>query len=202
MNSPSRSSLSPSEVMQIDQICDAFDRDWHANRQPKIEDFLANIAAELRDDLLRELIATELDLRREGGQDVSRQEYVDRFPGRHEVVLRAFEITPRHSASHGLDSTATHADSSVTGSSERELVCTPETPAQFDRYVVERVLGSGKFGIVYLAHDPRLDRRVAIKVPRPERIGTRDDLQRFVDEAKHAGRPALCLLPIAATWGV
>src|SRR3990172_3670171 len=118
MNSRSRSSLSPSEVVQLDQICDAFERDWRANKQPKIEDFLCNIAAELCDDLLRELIAVEVELRRECGQRVSEQEYVDRFPGQQEVVRRAFELTPRHSSSQLLDSTATHADSSITGSPE------------------------------------------------------------------------------------
>ena len=29
-------------------------------------------------------------------------------------------------------------------------------------YVIEQVLGQGGFGITYLAHDPNLDRRVAI----------------------------------------
>jgi hypothetical protein len=35
------------------------------------------------------------------------------------------------------------------------------------RYVVERRLGAGGMGVVYLAHDPDLERRVAIKIVRP-----------------------------------
>src|SRR4051794_15768256 len=38
--------------------------------------------------------------------------------------------------------------------------------SRLGRYSVLRVLGSGSFGVVYLAEDPRLNRRVAIKVAR------------------------------------
>jgi serine/threonine protein kinase len=37
-----------------------------------------------------------------------------------------------------------------------------------DRYTIERELGAGGMATVYLAHDLRHDRRVAIKVLRPE----------------------------------
>ncbi len=37
---------------------------------------------------------------------------------------------------------------------------------QIGRYVVERLLGAGGMGVVYAAHDPDLDRRIAVKVLR------------------------------------
>ena len=37
-----------------------------------------------------------------------------------------------------------------------------------DRYAIERELGRGGMATVYLARDPRHDRRVAVKVLRPE----------------------------------
>ncbi len=40
-----------------------------------------------------------------------------------------------------------------------------EYPERISRYRVERVLGRGGFGLVYLAYDDQLQRRVAIKVP-------------------------------------
>jgi hypothetical protein len=188
MNDRSRSALSPPELIELDQICDAFAQAWRANEQPTIEEFLSKVADELRDDLLRELIVTELDLRREVGQKASQQEYVDRFPDWHDVVRRAFQMAPRHSSSQGVESTAPLGATSSTGLSEAGRESTPEIPTQIDRYLVDRVLGSGNFGMVYLAYDPELDRRVAIKVPRPERTSTPDDLQRFVEEARHAAK--------------
>ena len=42
--------------------------------------------------------------------------------------------------------------------------------SKIDEYRIERKLGSGCFGDVFLALDGRLDRRVAIKIPHLHRI--------------------------------
>ncbi len=43
-------------------------------------------------------------------------------------------------------------------------------PTKIGRYTILRLLGKGGFGQVFLAYDDDLDRPVAIKVPRQERV--------------------------------
>jgi len=56
------------------------------------------------------------------------------------------------------------------------------------RFKIFDRLGSGGQGVVYLAHDPVLDRRVALKVPRPETLVTPELRRRFLKEARAAAR--------------
>ena len=51
------------------------------------------------------------------------------------------------------------------------------------RYIVDRELGAGGMGVVYLGHDPILGREVAIKVLPPERA-TAVAIERFLREAR------------------
>jgi serine/threonine-protein kinase len=52
-----------------------------------------------------------------------------------------------------------------------------------DRYRIERELGAGGMATVYLAHDPKHDRKVAVKVLRPE-LAAVLGAERFLNEIK------------------
>ena len=63
-----------------------------------------------------------------------------------------------------------------------------EIPKKVGRFEVLRELGRGGYGIVLLAVDPNLERRVAIKIPRPEVLVSAVLRERFLREAESAGR--------------
>ncbi len=65
-------------------------------------------------------------------------------------------------------------------------------PERLGRYVIERKLGRGAMGAVYLARDPRINRAVALKVIPLEKEFEDEELEeariRFFREAESAGR--------------
>ena len=64
-------------------------------------------------------------------------------------------------------------------------------------YTITAQLGQGGMGVVYTAHDPRLDRQVAIKVLPPDLTRDNTAKQRFLQEAKAASaldHPNICTI--------
>lgn len=62
------------------------------------------------------------------------------------------------------------ADATLRGRVESRLFTRPSEPRQVSRYQLQARLGSGGFGVVYRAYDPELDRDVAIKLIRADRL--------------------------------
>lgn len=61
-------------------------------------------------------------------------------------------------------------------------------PRIIGRYAIKRLLGEGAFGKVYHAHDPQLDRDVAIKMLRAETLKSPQAVERFQREARAAAK--------------
>ena len=59
---------------------------------------------------------------------------------------------------------------------------------RYGRYEIVEELGKGSMGVVYRAYDPQIDRHVALKILREDRVTSEAFVQRFLKEAKAIGR--------------
>jgi len=77
---------------------------------------------------------------------------------------------------------------SVPGVGGESPVPAPSIPRRLGKFELLEELGVGSFGHVFRARDTELDRIVAIKILRAAGMATREDLDRFVREARSAAQ--------------
>jgi serine/threonine protein kinase len=63
-----------------------------------------------------------------------------------------------------------------------------EAPPEVEGYALERALGEGGMGVVYLGRDTRLNRPVALKILRESLTAEAQAVRRFVEEAQVASQ--------------
>ncbi len=185
-------------LLEINRLCVEFEQAWRDGKSPRVEDFSARISADAQVAAIRELIAQEVDLRWAAGQSADVEEYHQRFPQYPQAVNGAFSILEgrRRSAGQLVDTDSFVGDdvsetdhNRPPAGAQRNATSPPQEPAlpeRLGRFKVERRLGRGAFGDVYLADDPELNRKVALKVPRRERFSSPEDMDIFVQEARTA----------------
>jgi serine/threonine-protein kinase len=132
-----------------------------------------------------ELTAAEHDLRRRLGPPVAVTEYFRRFPEYREELT---SLLPAREDTHDSLRTVPYEPPAVQWEPSDEFA--PGTLLN-NRYVLERVLGRGSMGQVFLGRDSVLDRSVAVKVIRPRDPHLRDRSlyeaslrEAFIEEAR------------------
>lgn len=161
---------------RIDKICDAFERAWHNAEYPQIVQFLELGGDLSRKDLFSELLLVELELRHDRNELPTRNEYLRQFPEFAEQIeaidfRQGFAPLPQLSedADGGPAATAFAPGSRVA------------------HFCFNELLGTGAVGEVWKATDTRLQRIVAIKVPRSRNL-TEAEMHRFLREGRAAAQ--------------
>jgi serine/threonine protein kinase len=180
---------------RVDQACDRFEKAWKAGQGPRIEAYVAEVPEPGHTPLLRELLALELELRRNAGERPTPEEYHGRFPEHIELIDAFFANSPGDADSEPPGSsgraTTPHTpptESSTAASGPPLPSGSPPPPDHIGRYKVIRRLGGGAYGDVYLAHDGVMDRQVAVKVPSAKLLATERAREEFLREARNAAR--------------
>jgi serine/threonine protein kinase/tetratricopeptide (TPR) repeat protein len=188
-------------------------RQWQQGNRRQVEDYLKwHLELGTPNTVPLDLIWAEVEAHRQAGSPIVWDSFYRRFP------TKAKELRKRVSAG---GPTAQHRNTDggspgpfrtqVDDSSMGETV-QPSAPGsqaapiasrsaaggqgtRFGRYQLLRELGRGAMGTVYLAHDPQLDRRVALKIPHFQAGDDPEALARFYREARAVAgidHPNLC----------
>ena len=179
-----------------------FTDELRSGLRPQIEEYLDEIAPPWREALFTALLRAELESQSDSDEPlfIFRGQYLDRFPDRKAIVerllseLEARITTVSHSdPSTGPTETVAAPVASAAPVSRPRVAAAPAPVAatsgsMLERFQLIRELGAGTNGKVFLAHDPKLGRDVAIKIPHPERLRSPHDVERFLRTARAAAQ--------------
>lgn len=163
------------ELQEIDVLCDRFESEWQSGRRPSISEYLGERTGEARRRLFRELLLSITEL-----APNSLPSAVDlraHFPDMIGTISEVYRLNDETRLA--VNDSTFQPDDSFEGDS------LGDPPDTLGRYRLVRALGQGSMGTVYLAIDNTLQRQVALKLPRFDRMdGSSELIARFYREAR------------------
>lgn len=167
------------ELIKVD-----LQRGWRSGQGRMIETYLAELAGSHADTLVTpQLLAYEYQVRSEAGHEPGLPEYQRRFP----KLFDEFSDLLQHAPPPSSITRNTKGPSAV-DTHPKQPQGFDQLPVEFGRYRVLQELGAGAMGKVYLAHDTKLDRQVALKTPSFRDPNNMTLVARFEREARAAAK--------------
>jgi serine/threonine protein kinase/WD40 repeat protein len=163
LRSRTENGLTKIEFLALEQVYDAFDREWASGQSPDLAATLSRVAPAMYAAAFRELLAIDVEWRRRNRLPIDAALYVQQFPEQRAVI----------------EAVCSEADGAATG-----LSPWPTLPG----YEILDEVGRGGMGVVYRAFHSAAHRVVAVKVIRESAFSDRDESRRFLIEARLTAR--------------